>query len=471
MLSYSTIINKYPLTESETLRNEISQLLEKNRIKIIILDDDPTGIQTVHGCLLITQWDEQTISLAMADNAPFFYVLTNSRSLNQKDAENINRTVVRNAISANKKYFFKLIFISRSDSTLRGHFPLEPDTIRSEALLCGLKAELPTFFIPSFLEVGRFTIDNIHYLKDGDQLIPVAETEFAHDNVFGYSQSDLTEYIIEKTKENILRDSIVSISIDDLRKNPVNTICDKINQVRQAKYIIVNALDYYDLRKFALSLLNLFTDAENCLVIRTSSSLPKAISGIQDKPLLTGTDLLTKNGAGIFMVGSHVKKTTLQLEKLLLHKNTKGVEINILEILDNPELTLNKTVDNIKSVVNSGLTPVLYTSREEIRTNDKNERLETGKKISAFIVNIVKNLPFNPSFIVAKGGITSNDILTKGLSVQKARVMGQISTGVPVIRTDNTNHFQNLPYIIFPGNVGDENSLVDILEKLALQYP
>jgi uncharacterized protein YgbK (DUF1537 family) len=43
--------------------------------KMVVLDDDPTGIQTVHGCLLITQWDEDSVRKGFADAEPFFYIL------------------------------------------------------------------------------------------------------------------------------------------------------------------------------------------------------------------------------------------------------------------------------------------------------------------------------------------------------------------------------------------------------------
>ena len=36
--------------------------------RIVVLDDDPTGIQTVHGCLLITQWDEESVRHAFDDD-------------------------------------------------------------------------------------------------------------------------------------------------------------------------------------------------------------------------------------------------------------------------------------------------------------------------------------------------------------------------------------------------------------------
>jgi uncharacterized protein YgbK (DUF1537 family) len=465
-LTYSGILNAFPLAQKDDFRTEISSLLKINKIKIIVLDDDPTGIQTVHGCLLITKWDKNTLIEALGDDSPCFYVLTNTRSLAADSTDRINREVVQNILSANKDLNYKLIFISRSDSTLRGHFPLEPASIRSELKKCNTGSTFPTFFIPSFLEAGRYTIRDTQYLKDADLLIPVSETEFARDNVFGYSHSNLIDYIVEKTGNESLRTNIHSISINYLRENTIDSIVKHLQSLKNAVFIIVNALEYCDLQKFSLGLLQIFTRQNFPVVLRTSSSLPKVLSGIDDKSLLNKTDLITQTGFGIFVVGSHVKKTTQQLDKLLLNKNIQGIELDAAEILNNPDRLFFQTLEILGHIVAKGITPVLYTSRKEIRLDDVKARLDLGNRISAFIVKIIQNLPFKPAYLVAKGGITSNDILTQGLKIEKARVMGQILTGVPVITTDNDNHYPNLPYIIFPGNVGDENSLAEVFEKL-----
>jgi uncharacterized protein YgbK (DUF1537 family) len=464
--SYSKTLEEYPLLENKHLREEISSLLTTGKFKIVILDDDPTGIQTVHDCLLITKWTEENLTFALNDSVPFFYVLTNSRSLNAEETKKINREIVDLVTNINKSLNYKLIFISRSDSTLRGHFPLEPDTISSTLKQCGLSLNIPVFFIPAFLEAGRYTIDNVHYLQYNDDLIPVAETEFAQDNAFGYKNSGLVEYIIEKSAHKTNGDHIGSLSIEELRNNSLNAIIEKINNFKSLDYVIVNAIDYDELQKFAVSILTYLLNDNSCLVLRTSSSFPKALSGIVDQSLLTKDEIITKNGTGIFFVGSHVKKTTAQLENLLSNKKVGGVELNINDILTNPGKIREQTKNVIKELVTKEITPVIFTSRDEMRFEDITERLLAGKKISAFLVSIVKELPFVPAYIVAKGGITSNDILSDGLNVERARVLGQILTGVPAIITDRDNQFPRLPYIIFPGNVGDENSLLTVFEKL-----
>jgi uncharacterized protein YgbK (DUF1537 family) len=463
-LLFSDIQKKYPNIDSENLRLEIADFLRENYIKIVVLDDDPTGIQTVHGCYLLTNWREENLRAAFADEQPFFYLLTNTRAMTAQQAEQTLREAMRAVLKANEAQKFRLIFVSRSDSTLRGHFPLEPEIMREEAEKSGGKISLPTFFIPTFFEAGRYTVEGVHYMREGEKLTPVAETEFARDNVFGYTQSNLTEYICEKSQGKISPAQVGNISIDALRnRNVERALTENFGK----KYVAVDAFDYSDLRKFSLALLRTFCESGNtAAVLRTSSSLPKALSGIADIPLLNTKIISGKKGAGIFIVGSHVKKSTTQLSALLAAQNVAGVEVDVDEILRAPEVLLKKTEEQLLALFQKNITPVVYTSRTERRSADLALRQLNGQKISEFLVEIVRNLPFQPAYLVAKGGITSHDILTKGLEIERARVLGQILSGVPAVRTAADNRFPGMPYIIFPGNVGSEEALKEVLEKL-----
>ena len=402
--------------------------------RLVVLDDDPTGIQTVHGCLLITQWDEESVRLAFEDDVPFFYILTNTRAMTREEAAKVTREAMEMVIHVNKDYGYRLIVVSRSDSCLRGHFPLETDVIRDCLVRHGVTVAPKTPFCPAFIEAGRVTIDGVHYMKDGDMLIPVSETEFAQDNVFAYHTSVLHDYIREK-----------GANPDD--------------------YEIVSAQSYEELHAYANYLTSVILPQASAIVIRSSSSLPKAIAGIPDIPLLDHNILrLTSNSSHhttpLFIVGSHVRKTTRQLECLLATEGTCGIELDVQRILDDTETLMRETQQVIRQVVDEHLTPVVYTSRQEIRLEDANQRQHLGQRVSDFLVDIVRQLSYTPSYLVAKGGITSHDILTHGLNIKSARVLGQIVNSVPCIMT------KDFPYIIFPGNVGNEESLKEVYLKL-----
>ena len=396
--------------------------------RLVILDDDPTGIQTVHGCLLITQWDEATVRMALQHEQPFFYMLTNTRAMTREEAARVVRSAMETVLEVNREFGYRLIFISRSDSCLRGHFPLETDVMRQVLQEYGVKVWPKVPFCPALIEAGRVTIDGVHYMKDGERLIPVSETEFARDNVFAYHTSVLRDYILEKGA------------------NP-------------EEYQIVNAATYDELYAFTQTLFNEIKDFDGAVVIRSSSSLPKAMSGIADKPLLDRS-ILKENGVGCFIVGSHVQKTTRQLNALLAGQGVAGIEVDVERVLHDGDALMQELLIEMKQRAEEGLTPVVYTSRKEVRLTDADERQHLGQRISDFLVEMVARLPFVPSYLVAKGGITSNDILTKGLALKSAVVLGQIVPNVPCVMT---NHF---PYIIFPGNVGGDDSLREVYEKL-----
>ena len=409
---------------------------------MVVLDDDPTGIQTVHGCLLITRWDEESVRLGFEDAEPFFYILTNTRAMTREDAEQVTREAMEMVVKVNQDYGYRLIIVSRSDSCLRGHFPLETDVMRQCLVEHGYSVYPKTPFCPAFIEAGRVTIDGIHYMRDGKQLIPVSQTEFARDNVFAYHTSILTEYIKEKGADPDDYEIVDAESYDELYRFARHLTSDIIPQTSAL------SLHPSDL-----------SPQPSAIVIRSSSSLPKAISGISDQPLLNRT-ILKQTGVGCFIVGSHVKKTTQQLERLLQAEGTCAIEVDVQRILDDSALLMSETLDTIRQVVEMGLTPVIYTSRQEIRLDDANQRQHLGQQVSDFLVDIVYRLPFTPSYLVGKGGITSHDILTKGLGIRSARVLGQVINSVPCVMAP---HF---PYIIFPGNVGNEDSLREVYLKL-----
>ena len=398
--------------------------------KLVVLDDDPTGIQSVHGCLLVTQWDEESIREGFEDEQSFFYILTNTRAMTRQEAARVTREAMEAVVKVNESYGYRLIIVSRSDSCLRGHFPLETDVMR-EVLVSHDYAVAPkTPFCPAFIEAGRVTIDGVHYMRDGERLIPVSETEFARDNVFAYHTSVLRDYIREK-----------GANPDD--------------------YEIVNAQSYDELRAYAKRVLEA-GDTSEAVIIRSSSSLPKAISGIADQPLLDKTILSPLSAARtpIYIIGSHVQKTTRQLNCLLQAEGTCGVEVDVERILSDTEPLMQETLTVIRQIADEHLTPVVYTSRQEIRLADADQRQRLGQQVSDFLVDIVRRLPYTPAYLVGKGGITSHDILTRGLAIRSARVLGQVVPSVPCVMDP---HF---PYIIFPGNVGTDESLRDVYLKL-----
>lgn len=448
-------INALPSFTKDDLAESIRTQLKKIDKTVIVLDDDPTGTQTVHSVPVLTVWDTESIERELRNGTSVFYILTNSRSMSVEKADDLHRLIGGNISIACQKYNREFILISRGDSTLRGHFP--NDII---ALADGMQIDdYKTIVIPAFFEGGRYTINDKHYVKEGEQLVPVSETYFAKDKVFGFSHSDLKEWVEEKSLGVIKSDNVVSFSIEELRGTPTEMIVKKINTVPEYSTCIVNAAAYYDLQKFALSCL--YSSAR--VLFRTAASFISAISGIEQRTFLSKSELVgTENlNGGLIVVGSFVPQTTIQLDTLLHNNLIESVEVDVDRIL-NDELRVSDIADFLDQNIKMGKDVVVYTSRLLQTGADEIQNLAISRKVSDFITTVVARITIRPGFLVAKGGITSSDIATKALGIQRAIVLGQVLPGVPVWKSGVESKFPDLPYIIFPGNVGDDKALSDL---------
>jgi uncharacterized protein YgbK (DUF1537 family) len=109
----------------------------------------------------------------------------------------------------------------------------------------------------------------------------------------------------------------------------------------------------------------------------------------------------------------------------------------------------------------------VFTSRPYAALAGKEGALEAGRIINQALCAVLRRLPVRPAYIVAKGGITSHELAQQGLGCGRATVLGQIAPGVPVWRLDRAKRFENLPYVVFPGNVGEPTTLRELVQRLA----
>jgi len=434
--------------------------------KIIVLDDDPTGSQTVHSCLLLTRWDQETLRLGLSDDSPIFFVLTNTRSLPPEKAAAVTREVCQNLKPAIKAAGIEdFLVVSRSDSTLRGHYPIETDAIAEE--LGPFDAH---FLVPAFLEGGRITRDSVHYLIINGMETPVHETEFARDSVFGYQHSYLPDYVAEKTKGQISAAWVERFLLADLRAGSL----ERLLQLQNNQCAVVDAETQADLDRFAADILAAASQGKRFL-FRSAASLLTALAGLPPQPVAAEEmhQYVRDDYPGVVLVGSHVKKTTEQLERLLQEPDTVGIEVAVSRLRDNPAIyapLLDQTLQAVRSAHTAGKAPVIYTSRQELSFADTQARLDFGAVVSALLMEIVRNLPPSIGFLISKGGITSNDVLSTGLALPTARLLGQILPGCSVVRTPATHpRFPELPVVLFPGNVGDADGLVITYHRLSRQ--
>jgi len=429
---------------------------------IVVLDDDPTGSQTVHSCLLLTRWDPQTLKLGLQDRSPIRFILTNTRALPPAKAAEVTRSVC----GALKEVMAELgceqaIFVSRSDSTLRGHYPLETDVMAAE--LGPFDAH---FLVPAFFEGGRITRNSVHYLRVGERWVPVHETEFARDAVFGYHHSYLPDYVQEKTQGRIRADQVERLTLEQIRAGCLERLLSLEGNV----CCVVDGETQADLDRFAQDVWAAIEQGKRFL-FRSAASLLTALAQLPPQPVLPEQmgRFVRSDRPGVVIVGSHVQKSSQQLARLLQEPETQGIEVEVRRLLDPDAELLPGILAQVHSAYEQGLTPVVYTSREEL-TFEKDAvemRLAFGQKVSRLLMGVVQGLPEGIGYLISKGGITSNDTLSVGLNLPAVRLLGQIYPGISMVITPSDHpRFPNLPVVLFPGNVGEVDTLLLLHRRL-----
>ena len=454
---------------------KIDQLLQKeisaNQKKIVVLDDDPTGVQTVHDISVYTDWTKDSIRQGFQEKNNLFYILTNSRGFTQDETPLAHNEIAANVDAVAKELGKEYIFISRSDSTLRGHYPLETEILRTnyeKNTGCIIDGEI---LCPFFKEGGRFTIDDVHYVRYGNELIPANETEFAKDKTFGYRAATMPEYVEEKTKGAYPAGNVVCISLDEIHRMAIDEIEQKLLHVQGFNKIIVNAVDYADLKVFCVALYRAMAKGK-VFMFRTAAAIVKVMGGVSDQPLLEREQMVRTNElhGGIIVVGSHTEKTTRQLEALKQLSDIRFVELDATKVTvaGGLEKEVERCLALEEAWIRDGKTVCCYTSRALVTadTGNKEDELRLSVRISDAVQSLVGGLSVIPKFVIAKGGITSSDVGTKALGVKRANVLGQIEPGIPVWQTGAESKFPGIPYVIFPGNVGEDTTLRYAVEKL-----
>ncbi|MEE2521890.1 four-carbon acid sugar kinase family protein [Pseudarthrobacter sp. J75] len=465
---------------------------------LVVLDDDPTGTQSVADLPVLTRWDVEDFTWAFEHIAasgckPAVYVLTNTRSLDPAEAAARNEEVVRNALAAagstaaatRGAASLRLGFVSRSDSTLRGHFPLEPDVIAATVAAVTGETTDGVVLVPAFPDAGRVTIGGVHYMRgtgnDAGSLTPVAETEFARDATFGFANSDMARYVEEKSQGRYPAGSVIVLDLNIIRAGAASgdpaisakAVADALEPATNSTPIVADIVTENDLRALSLGL----EEAERRgkkLLYRVGPPFGRARIGQEIRQELSGAEAYAGNtpsiAGGLIVVGSHVGVTTRQLKVLTdQHSAARIVEIDVQKLLgEGADTYLGQTVETIVDALHSG-DVIVHTSRLLIKADDPAESLRIARTVSAAVVNVVNRTlkTFPPRFVIAKGGITSSDVAAHGLEIRHAIVRGPMLPGIVSLWEPVDGPAKGIPYIVFAGNVGDDESLAQVTRKLS----
>jgi uncharacterized protein YgbK (DUF1537 family) len=459
----------------ETAPAEVAAAVADGR-RLVVLDDDPTGTQTVAGVPVLTTWAVDDLRWALRQDSTAFFVLTNTRSLSPDTAAARNREVVRALADASAAEGVDYVLASRSDSTLRGHFPLETDVLAEETPVDGV------VLVPAYIEAGRLTADSVHWMRTAEGMLPVGRSEFARDATFGYVNSRLPDWIEEKTGGRVSAGDVLRITLEDLRLRGPGHVAQLLASLRDGRTAVADALCDDDLRVLALA--GAAAESEGTrLLYRCGPSFVRARAGQAARAPLTPAELRHPGGPadsgtpsgdgpaehGLIAVGSHVGLTTRQLDRLRERGGIAEFELDVHALLDE-----GRRVTHIAEVA-AACARALATSEVVVRTSralvtgaDADDSLAIARSVSAALVATVRAVTAarRPAYVIAKGGITSSDIATEGLEIRRAWARGTLLPGIVSLWEPESGPSAGIPYIVFAGNVGDDNALADAVDLL-----
>jgi len=439
-----------------------------------VLDDDPTGSQAVHGIEVVTALDPAVYQAALdAGPGGACFVLTNTRSLAEPDAAALTMAVVRDLIAAAARRGQRMQLISRSDSTLRGHLLAEVTAIQQARRDVLGRAFDGVLLIPAFLEAGRVTAGGIHWARIGPDLVPVGETEFARDPAFGYRSSALAGFIAERSGGAVQPGQVTSIGLADIRLGGPDRVAELLAGVPSGGWVAVDATDYADLDTVASGVLRAGR-AGQAFLFRTGPSFVRALLGQDPQPPLRGARIWPPGeqgrdgGHGLIVVGSHVGHTSRQLAALRARPGVTAIELDVPAVLRGDDVAALTARQAAAALPESDV--LLYTSRAVATGRDAAGSLAIARTVSAALAGTVRHVlaARRPGWVLAKGGITSHDVATRGLGMRRAVVAGQLFPGVISVfhPVEADPAAGRLPYVVFAGNVGDDGTLAQVVDIL-----
>jgi uncharacterized protein YgbK (DUF1537 family) len=459
-----------PVRVEPDARRRIRRALAEVGRRIAVLDDDPTGSQTVHDVDVVTVFEPDEIAAALSPAGATCFILTNTRSLPEADAVELNTRIGRMLFELAARLDAPIDVVSRSDSTLRGHVIAEVralDAVRREVTGRSFDGVL---MVPAYFEAGRFTAGNVHWARVGADVLPAGETEFARDATFGYAASDLREFVAEKSGGTIQPGEVVTITLDDIRLGGPQRVAEILVSVNGGAFVVVNAVEYADLDVVVLGLLDAEAAGKSFLH-RSGPSFVQALAGLDPQDPLQASEIWPAgqpSGHGLVVVGSHVGLTSRQVAVAQQHGGLAEVELDVVAIADSARRDAHVAdVTRLVAWTLKHADVMLFTSRSLLRGRDAAASLEIARQVSTAVIEVVRGaLAAKPAWVIAKGGITSHDVAVRGLGIRRATVLGQLLPGlVSVLRPIDANpEVVGTPYVVFAGNVGDETTLAYVID-------
>jgi uncharacterized protein YgbK (DUF1537 family) len=421
---------------------------------IVVLDDDPTGVQTLAGVRALLRWDPRRVRDAVAGR-PAVHLITNSRALEPERAGQVVEEAARAAVTGVPDARLVL----RGDSTLRGHLLEEYLGVR-DVVAPGTWPVL--LLVPALPSAGRVTVDGVHFVERDGSRVPVNETEFARDGVFAYGSARLLDWADERTRSLFPAASGGEINLETLRSDGGGAVARAITKLAGAgrpAALVVDAETTEDLELTAAGLVEA-TAAGAPVIVRCAPAFAGVLSGTTAR-VAAG---LPPAGDGVLLVcGSYVEQTTRQVDRLLRRRPDALVEADVLALADgDASAESSRLVAETSRRLDRDGVAVLATPR--IRPAGTTS-LEAGERIAAGLAQVAGSVEPRPSVVVAKGGITSAVVLRDGIGAEWAEVVGPVEPGVSRWTAEWPDG-RPVDYLVVPGNVGDDDLLARLVDGL-----
>ena len=459
-----------PVRVEPDARRRIREALAGAGRRIVVFDDDPTGSQTVHDVAVVTVFDPEEIAAGLDGPGSTCFILTNTRSMDEADAVALNTRVGRTVFELSRRLDAPVEVISRSDSTLRGHVIAEVaalDAVRRDVLGRGFDGVL---LIPAFLEAGRFTAGDVHWARVGGEPTPVGDTEFARDATFGFTASDLREFVAEKSGGTITPDQVHSLTLDDIRRGGPQRVAEILAGVTDGAFVVVNAVDYADLDVVVLGLLEPQWPARRSCTgpaRRSRSRWP----GWTPNPA-QASDIWPDGrpgGHGLVVVGSHVGLTSRQVAVAQERGGIVEVELDVPAVADPARAGRPRRRGHRPGGRRAGRVGCVAVHQPHPAARHRPRRQPGDRPAGVHRGDHRRprrRRRAGPAWVVAKGGITSHDVAVRGLGIRRATVLGQLLPGLVSVfqPVEALPEVVGVPYVVFAGNVGDENTLAYVID-------
>jgi uncharacterized protein YgbK (DUF1537 family) len=423
-------------------------------IPVAVLDDDPTGVQTLSSVRVLLEWSGEELADVLQRHDSF-HLLTNSRAYAAVEA----RAIVGEAATAVRQESRQALLVLRGDSTLRGHLV--------EEYLALVESEAdpvmpPLLLAPALPSAGRITVSGVQYLERGGRRVPVHLTEYARDGTFSYTSSRLLEWAEERSSGLFAARHGLEINLDLIRRNGPEAVADVLRQAAQASRPTAIAADSEtmdDVQTVARGYKLAATNGTR-VVLRCGPAVAGSLEGAT-----ASTFVAMPQAERVLLVsGSYVPQSRRQLANVRNHYPSSICEVDPATLAGGSHKAIVSISRDLTTRLDSiGVAVVAVSQERPSHLTD----LGAGLRVAEGLARLVGEVKTTAALMVLKGGVTSAVTLRRGLGARAADVIGPVLPGVAHWRVTEP---EGRNVLIVPGNVGDDELLVQIVES-ALQRP